>query len=59
MHMSSTSVRVTKQTKEKLQLVAKEILRIDPKLEEMYLSENYIINRMINHYLQDSPFKNG
>lgn len=51
------SIRVTNKVKEKIKLIKKEILRVDPKLEQMSLSENYLLNRIMNFYLKDSPFR--
>lgn len=49
--------RISKETKNNLQVVKKEILQLQPELNEMTLSENYIIARMIRFYMRDSMFK--
>ena len=49
--------RLTQNTKHNLQIVKKEILQLQPELNEMTLSENYIIARMIRFYMLDSIFK--
>lgn len=54
---TSKTMRVSSKTKNKLDLVRKEIIRIDPKMEEMYLADNYVVNRMANFFLKGSPYE--
>lgn len=50
--------RLSNETKAKIVLIKKEFLRVNPKFEEMVLSENFLINRAFDYYLKNSPYKN-
>lgn len=53
----STNCRVSEKTKKAFMLIREEIVRINPELKDMKLSENYMIARMQKYYLRDSPYK--
>jgi len=49
--------RLDQETKNKVPLIKKEFLRVNPKFKGMKLSENFLINRTFNYYLMNSPFQ--